>query len=282
MILTNLLRSMLGARRKDAAAGAAVLPKRTVPEAERLFSFFMPVFWMTRDKSAVANAIGGIREHLVDGYHFSDNLLTWGRNMSMLEDEPFVTAWRANIESPSDEAILWRRYVLACAAYHAVQLDGDFVECGAYTGVAVKTIVDYLGGVAFPKTFWAYDTFEHDKSMLNHAMPDHGPGLHGRVLDKFADYPQVRVMKGLIPDIFDAGAPERIAYLHIDLNQAPAEVAALDRLFDRMVPGGVLILDDYEWSGIYRQQKLDEDAWFEARSYRVMPLPTGQGLVIKR
>ena len=49
-----------------------------------------------------------------------------------------------------------------------------------------------------------------------------------------------------------------------------------------MVPGGILILDDYEWSGYYRQQKLAEDQWFEARRYRVMPLPTGQGLVIKR
>ena len=49
-----------------------------------------------------------------------------------------------------------------------------------------------------------------------------------------------------------------------------------------MVPGGVLILDDYEWAGVYRPQKLAEDAWFDARHYRVMPLPTGQGLVIKR
>ena len=88
--------------------------------------------------------------------------------------------------------------------------------------------------------------------------------------------------EGPIPDVFAAACPQRIAYLHIDLNQAPAEVAALDHLFDRIVPGGILILDDYEWSGIYRSQKLAEDVWFEARKYRVMPLPTGQGLVIKR
>lgn len=44
----------------------------------------------------------------------------------------------------------------------------------------------------------------------------------------------------------------------------------------------MIILDDYEWSMIYRPQKLAEDPWFEARGYRVMPLPTGQGLVIKR
>ena len=150
------------------------------------------------------------------------------------------------------------------------------------TGVGIKTIVDYLGGPAFPKTFWGYDIFEHDASMLNHAMPEHGAGLYERVREKFAGYPQVRVVKGLIPAAFASGCPDRIAYLHIDLNQAPAEVASLEHLFDRMVPGGILILDDYEWSGVYRGQKLAEDIWFEARKYRVMPLPTGQGIVIKR
>lgn len=70
--------------------------------------------------------------------------------------------------------------------------------------------------------------------------------------------------------------------LHIDLNQAPAEIAALDRLFDLIVPGGMLILDDYEWGGGYRAQKFAEDPWFDSRRYRVMPLPTGQGLVFKR
>jgi hypothetical protein len=53
-------------------------------------------------------------------------------------------------------------------------------------------------------------------------------------------------------------------------------------LFERVVPSGMIVLDDYEWSGTYRPQKLAEDPWFEARGYRVMPLPTGQGLVFKR
>jgi hypothetical protein len=33
---------------------------------------------------------------------------------------------------------------------------------------------------------------------------------------------------------------------------------------------------------MYREQKISEDAWFEQRQYRVFPLPTGQGLVLKR
>jgi O-methyltransferase len=81
--------------------------------------------------------------------------------------------------------------------------------------------------------------------------------------------------------VFEGQSPARIAYLHIDLNQAAAEIAALEALFDRVSPGGLVILDDYEWAA-YRAQKVAEDAWFEARQYRVFPLPTGQGIVIKR
>ena len=258
------------------------LPKQSAPDPDRVPNFFLPVFWNTTDAQAVADAMMSITAKLDGGCHFADNLLTWQRNLSMLDDAPFVAAWRANTESTSDQAIVWRRYVLACAAYHCVHLEGDFVECGAYTGVGIKTVVDYLGGTAFPKTFWGYDIFEHDASMQNPAMPEHGVGLYERVRRKFTGYPQVRLIKGLIPEVFADGCAERIAYLHIDLNQAQAEVAALEHLFDRLVPGGILILDDYEWSGIYRKQKLAEDIWFEARKYRVMPLPTGQGIVIKR
>ena len=271
-----------GVRAYPATKGAAEsLPKYSPPKPDRTPTFFYPVFWATTDGKAVAESVKSATAMLVGGHHFADNLLTWARNMSMLDDAPFVAAWQANAESASDRAIVWRRYVLACAAYHCVQLDGDFVECGVYTGVGIKTIVDYLSGPAFPKTFWGYDVFEHDASMMHHAMAEHGPDLYERVRRKFAGYPQVRLFKGLIPEVFASGCPERIAYLHIDLNEAAAEVASLEHLFDRMVPGGILILDDYEWS-LYRGQKLAEDAWFEARRYRVMPLPTGQGLVIKR
>ena len=88
------------------------------------------------------------RQHFPQaGIHFADNFFTWGRNNSMFDDQPFVEAWEANIETAIDRAIVWRRYVLACAAHHCVQLDGDFVECGAYTGVGVKIVADYLGGM---------------------------------------------------------------------------------------------------------------------------------------
>jgi O-methyltransferase len=258
------------------------LPKLAAPNLNVVQSYIYPVIWGTSDNVAVEQSIRNVVPKLSPGIYFADNLFTWARNISMFDDGEFVSAWNRNAESEADRGIVWRRYILACAGYHCVQLAGDFVECGAYTGVGMKTVLDYLGGKEFTKIFWGYDLFEHDATMAHHAMPDHGADLFARVTAKFDGYDNVKLVKGAIPSVFENNSPRKIAYLHIDLNEAPAEIAALDHLFDRVVPSGMIILDDYEWAGDYRAQKLAEDPWFEARGYRVMPLPTGQGLVIKR
>jgi hypothetical protein len=259
------------------------LPKLTRPKLDEIKYFISEVFWGAPDKDAMMSIARQVLEQVRPGFHFADNLMTWGRNNSMLDDELFVKVLLDNAETDADRAIMWRRYILATSAYHAVQLDGDFVECGCYTGVAVKTVMDYLGGPEFPRPFWGYDVFERTGDELLHPEGSlHSVELFDKVTRKFADYPQVRILKGAIPGVFSLGMPERISFLHIDLNNAPSEIAALEALFDRVVPGGIIILDDYEWSLEYRAQKLAEDDWFEPRGYRVMPLPTGQGLLIKR
>jgi hypothetical protein len=256
------------------------LPKLPKMDLDIAPNFFQPVFWGAKDPEVLADLMAMAAKQ-VSGFYFSDNLFAFGRNMSLARDKPFIEAWDKAKESPSDAAILWRRYILCCAGYHCVQLEGDFVECGAYTGVAMKTVIDYLGGAQFEKNFWGYDLFEFPENATHDRFPEHGPDLFRRVTEKFQNYKTVKIIQGELPAILEHNSPEKIAYLHLDLNQASAEVGCLNALFDRMVPGGILILDDYEQLG-YGAQKKAEDEWFETRGYRVFPLPTAQGLVIKR
>lgn len=248
---------------------------------DRLLNFSTTKSWGISDPERFFRLMEEAKSLVVHGYHLSDNLFTWGRNNSAFEDAAFRQAWEANIRSDADRATAWRRYILATAGFHCVQLDGDFVECGVYNGSGLKTVMDYLGGQAFPKRAWGYDTFDYHP-VASHTFSLQKEGFYEEVCGLFDGYTDVHLIKGLLPASFSQGCPEKVAWLHIDLNNADGEIGVLDQLFDRVVPGGMIILDDYEWAGSYREQKRREDPWFEARGYRVMPLPTGQGMVVKR
>ena len=257
------------------------LPRLGELPADQVTNFVLHKYWGVSDPARFMALMEEARGLVSAGHYLGDNLFTWGRNNSLFGDAAFRVAWEGNLQNDADRAIAWRRYILACAAFHAVQLEGDFVECGVYAGTGIKTVIDYLGGRDFPKTFWGYDTFDYHP-VAGHGFAGQQDGFFETVRERFAGYPQVRLIKGLLPGSFADGCPDRVAYLHVDLNNADGELATLDVLFDRVVPGGIVVMDDYEWAGGYREQKRREDPWFEQRGYRVFPLPTGQGLIIKR
>jgi len=249
----------------------------------RVMNFSCHTYWgiEEKDKEKFAKLMSEAQSLVQSGSFLGDNLFTWARNNSPLEDVPFRNSWEVNLTNKADEAIVWRRYITACAAYHCLHLDGDFAEFGVYTGTGIKTVIDYLGGVKFPKTFWGYDYFDSNPDG-DLDFKDNDKNFFKFVQNRFKDYPQVKLIKGFVPDSFQLGMPDSLAYMHIDMNNHKGELAVLDALFDRVVSGGIIILDDYEWSGRYREQKQKEDQWFDKKQYRIFPLPTGQGLIIKR
>jgi O-methyltransferase len=105
-------------------------------------------------------------------------------------------------------------------------------------------------------------------------------GLYEEVVTRFQTKPYVHVLRGVVPDVLTDTAPSKIAFLHLDLNSPEPERAALELLFDRISPGGVIVFDDYGWS-IFRKQKDSADLFAASRGHSVLELPTGQGLVIK-
>ena len=241
------------------------------------------MFWGTTSPDdfvkGIQHCINAVKAQV--GIYAGDNLFTYNRNLSFLDDEAFMAAVGRNVKDEVERAIIWRTSVLLWGVRHGLKLEGDFVEGGCYKGTSVRILCETINFAQVDKRYFLYDLFDHDPSMPHHAMPEHSKRLAQSVTDRFADMPNVVVTQGKIPDVLDLVAPEKIAFMHLDMNNAPAEVAALEVLFDRMVPGAMLVLDDYGWIA-YREQKVAEDSWLAARGYQVLELPTGQGLVIKR
>jgi len=75
--------------------------------------------------------------------------------------------------------------------------------------------------------------------------------------------------------------PQAGSILHLDLNSAPAEEGALQRIVPLMPAGAMVVLDDYGWSH-YKAQKVVADNYFAQRNIPIVELPTGQGLAIIR
>jgi O-methyltransferase len=259
------------------------LPKIPNLDMNRVLNFESKWYWgvKDKDKEKFDSLIQELKKIIIPGVYIGDSFISWIKNNSFLEDPIFVEAFKKNILNHSDEGIAWRRYILACSAFHCVNLEGDFAEFGTWAGTGIKTVIDYLGGRNFPKKFWGYDTFDYNP-VDGHHFEGQEDGFYKKVLDRFRDYSQVHLIKGFLPESLSLGKPEKLAYMHIDLNNSEGEIAVLDIFFDKLVKGGIVILDDYETSGAYRKQKKEEDKWFQKRGYRVFPLPTGQGMVIKR
>nr|MBW0151989.1 TylF/MycF family methyltransferase [Phenylobacterium sp.] len=214
------------------------------------------------------------------GVFVGDNLITMAKRLSFLDDRVLMEAFLRNAKTVAERGALWRIVTLVWAARSALKVEGDFVECGCYKGNSARIISEVVGFASLPRHYYLYDLFQHDDSMPHHSMLEHSETLVDQVRERFSDMPNVTITQGRVPDSLAVAAPEKIAFMHLDLNNDKAEIGALEVLFDRISPGGILILDDYGWMA-YQDQLVAEMDWMLKRGYRILELPTGQGLVIK-
>src|SRR3546814_7805225 len=125
-----------------------------------------------------------------------------------------------------------------------VGLPGDFMDVGCYDGRTVEIMERYCNFQTVPdKTWWLYDMFENPPQEARKAS--HGPQLFERVQQTFESRGRFRVIKGPVPESFAQGLTDRVAFAQIDLNAAEPEIGTLHAIYDRIVPGGLIIFDDY-------------------------------------
>jgi hypothetical protein len=258
------------------------------------------------DPARMAPFIDFVMRRLLASHHhgifWGDRMLTLDKAMGFLGDPAFTAAWE-QVRGAHDydqydtrQSIAWRMNTLVWAAKTALRLPkGDFVECGVFQGDMSLVVLLASGLLGSGRRLHLFDSFVGiDPARLTDGEYADFPNyvemanshyrksyLHESVVARFAPYAEVSVHKGFLPEGLEGRAPERIAWLHIDLNTARPEVETLAILFDRIVPGGLIVLDDYGWLP-FKAQRDAEDIFFAERGYAVLELPTGQGLVVKR
>jgi hypothetical protein len=257
----------------------------------------------------VANALGklkqfGKRKIEAAGYQVTrihsryaqDGLVTV-HNDHFRGVDRFKAAYARGVQASHgvDPKFEWRAHVALWAAGTAMRTRGDFVECGVNAGFMSSAIMHWLDWNRIGRRFYLVDTWEGppvaqfnaaevSRGRLQLAQEAIASGAYvtdiDRVRRNYAEWPMAIMVQGMVPDALPRVTSGEIAFLHLDMNCAYPEQAALLHFWDRLSTGGVVLFDDYTYHG-YEQQTAAIDEIAAQLDVDVLSLPTGQGLIVK-
>jgi len=223
---------------------------------------------------------------------------TKGKNLGFMEDPRFIEAYNWSVFYEFDgkkshwrnRDLRWRVHICIWAAQQALKLDGDFVECGVDTAMFSGAIVKYLNFETTQRQFYLFDTYEgipessgmteHEQRRRRKRNANAYFNSFAFVKDKMKAFNNAHMVKGFLPDTLAEIQGIKISYLSVDLNNAPSEKAVIERLWDQLTPGAIVVIDDYGFVGFEPQYKVWND-FAKSKGQMVATLPTGQGLLIK-
>lgn len=223
-----------------------------------------------------------------------DGLFTHHRQ-PFLSGARFQRAYARGVAASAghDPRTEWRVHVALWAAEQALSVPGDFVECGVNAGFVSSAIMDYLDWNGRDKRYFLVDTFSgpvedqfsaaesKQLAAVRDAVATGGYVTEAaRAEANFAEWPSAHVIQGAVPGVLAKLEIPRVAFLHIDMNCAYPEREALRFFWPRIAPGGLVLFDDYTYSGHDSlTEALDQTA--AECGAGILALPTGQGLMIK-
>ena len=173
-------------------------------------------------------------------------------------------------------------------------IEGDIVECGVWKGGMTMAMVLENMKTNIDRHFWLFDTFEgmpepSDNKDDPRAKQIFKDMVEGRKTDPFVEddkwcygpldvvrnniaytgYPEenFHFIKGKVEDTLPVtNLPEKIAILRLDTDWYQSTKMELEYMYERIQPGGALIVDDYcAWKGSkeavyeYFKEKLNLD-----------------------
>jgi len=158
------------------------------------------------------------------------------------------------------------------------RIPGDVVECGVWKGGSMMAAARALiRQGSTERRLWLFDTFEglpeptdDDVSVCGRdAWEDHRtewmsiPQEEVRAAVLSTGYPSKNVLlvAGRVEETVPAQSPDQIALLRLDTDWYESTRHELIHLYPRLVPRGILIVDDY---GHWRGARKATDEYFEA------------------
>ncbi|HNX60349.1 MAG TPA: TylF/MycF/NovP-related O-methyltransferase [Spirochaetota bacterium] len=169
-----------------------------------------------------------------------------------------------------------------------LHLDGDVVELGCNIGMTSSFIQRLLKHTDGRKSFCVYDSFEGlpPKTNEDGATPcDKGASavsieaFKKTFKDAKIDLPHIN--KGFFGDISDDKYPDKICFAFFDGDFYGSIMDSFKKVYDKMVPGGIILVHDYEWMNFPGVKKAC-DEFLKDKPEKVVKGMNGIGIMRKQ
>lgn len=181
----------------------------------------------------------------------------------------------------------WRFHVLIGLAHYARSIRGDFVELGVHEGYYAMTLKEWFHENPAHGRYYLLDSFcglspavsdTEEVDAAKDVYTRFSKDRLQRISSSFPESERYVVIQGWLPETIDQIDSQKIAFLSVDLNAAQAEYLSLKRIWPKLAPGCVVVLDDY---GRNRKQRIVADQFAREHDEFIITLPTGQGVFFK-
>lgn len=185
-----------------------------------------------------------------------------------------------SINNGTDGAFIGRLYILRQLAKQQLSKNSNFAECGTYAGMSVHFTADLC-----TKRFIGIDSFE-GVSEPGEYDTDYFKTLKLDIPMEFAEktmaegnHSNVELYKGWIPEVFNTIDDLTYSYVNIDVDLYQPTKDSIEYFWPRLIPGGVLICDDYGSYKTIGARKAMIDFFGQENIFEI---PTGQAIVYKQ
>ncbi len=217
---------------------------------------------------------------------FEQDGLSTSRLRPFSEDPQFSMAKKKTIESiGQDFEIDWRSHTFVWAFMCSQSLPGVAIELGTgkawmFTFLLHHDRVTSIGEAFLIDRYSSMDVDKVSGQVIHGSENMYYTSNLEELRQRFAGEQGIRLVQGELPEVLNTLPGNQVRFVHVDLNAAQPEVDSLRLLWDRIVPGGIVLLDDFgspEFIESNRAMRgLGKDLGFT-----ILGLPTGQGLIIK-
>jgi len=138
-------------------------------------------------------------------------------------------------------------------------------------------VCNYINFEKVNKQFYLFDSWGTMPG--SHPCEHYQEDIFNKVKKRFSKYENVNLIRGLVPDSLGQVQISKIACLSIDMNGSVAERSALELLYHKIVPGGIIYFDDYGWE--YPDLRITLNEFFADKPERLLHFPNGNSIVIK-